>query len=143
MHKIIAAIGAALTAVALLYAAGNATATPANDCDRVAAADRKLCRIVRAQHAYAFPTETGITEVASGKAIVHEITHGGLSKTEMHAGLSAATAGYQLHVTAVPVSMDWLVKRCGNTDGRWIVGYRDADGKPGGVKITVVRADCS
>ena len=146
MRKIIATLGVSLTAVAFLHAAGNATASPKADCDRVASADRKLCKAVRAQHAYGAFYDNDFDASWSnpnGRALVHEITHDGLSKAQMHDALTAYAAEYRQYVTAVQVNMDVMVKRCGNTDGQWIIGYRDEDGKPGGTKLTYKRIVCA
>ena len=132
MRKIIAAIGAALTAVALLHAAGNATATPANDCDRVAAADRKLCKQVQRQHSYGsyYGDQHAYWSNPNGRVLVHELTHDGMSKAAMHTALVGYAAEYRDYVTAVPANMDAMVRKCGNTDGQWVVSYKDEDGKP-------------
>lgn len=145
MRKIIAAIGAALTAVAFLHAAGNATAAPKADCDRVAAADHRLCLSVRAQHSYGayYGDNAAYWSTDNGKVRVHELTHSGLTKAEMHAGLVGYAREYREYVTAVTVNMDAMVKKCGNTDGQWVVSYRDEDGRPGGTKLTYKRIVCA
>ena len=147
MRKIIALIGALLTTVALVHAAGNATAVPkaGADCDRVAPADKRLCLSVSKYHPYGawYGTPEAYWSVDSGKVNVHELTHSGMTKAEMHAALVGYAREYREWVTAVPVDMDAMVRKCGNTDGRWIVSYHDEDGRPGGLKLTYKRIVCA
>lgn len=146
MRKIIGLIGATLTAVALLHSSSNATAVPANDCDRVTVADRKLCKSVQGQHsygAYYFNDFDATWSTPNGRVLVREITHDGLTKAEMHAALVAYAAEYREYVTHVTVNMDAMVKKCGNTDGQWVTSYVDEDGRDGGTKLTYRRIVCA
>lgn len=113
------------------------TPRPSGDCGRVAAADYKLCGQVQRQHPYgvAFP-EGGGWSAPSGKALVREFTHQGYTKGEIHSALVGEAKSYRDNVTAVPVNMDAIVKKCGTTRGQWIVELRDEDGHRGGVKLT-------
>lgn len=117
----------------------------ASDCERVAKADRKLCTQVQAQHSYGSYSgdQHAYWTVPSGRVIVHELTHDGRSKAEMRVTLVGYAQEYREYVTAVQVNMDAMVRKCGNTDGRWIVSYRDEDGKPGGTKLTYKRIVCA
>lgn len=117
----------------------------ASDCKRVAEADRALCRQVQAQHSYGayYGDPNAYWSVPAGPVIVHELTHQGYTHAEMRAALHGYAAEYRKWVTAVPVNMDVMVKRCGNTDGQWVVSYRDEDGKPGGLKLTYARIVCA
>lgn len=135
----IAALFGMLTALFLtvgLTLAASATAAQSGDCQRVAKADRTLCTKVRAQISYAYATDGGFTEVPNGRALVKEITHQGLTKTEMHSALRAAARSYRLHVTgarSVAVDLGSVLKHHGS-DAQVIVGFLDRDGKPGGAK---------
>lgn len=104
----------------------------ATDCKIVAPADRALCKRVQTFHSYGSydGNQHAYWSVDSGTVNVHELTHDGLTKAEMHAALVGYSREYAAYVTAVPVNMDSMVRKCGNTDGRWVVSYRDEDGKP-------------
>lgn len=117
----------------------------ASDCRLVAEADRKLCAQVQAQHSYGayYGDPHAYWSNPNGRALVHELTHDGMSKGAMHTALVGYAREYREWVTAVPVNMDAMVKRCGNTDGQWVVSYRDEDGKPGGLKLTYARIVCA
>ncbi len=117
----------------------------ATDCKIVAAADRALCKKVQTFHSYGSYTGNPYAywSVDSGIINVHELTHDGLTKAEMHAALKGYEREYREYVTAVPVNMDAMVKKCGNTDGYWVVSYRDEDGRPGGTKLTYKRIVCA
>lgn|SRR5574341_243765 len=117
----------------------------ANDCKIVAAADRALCKRVQTFHAYGawYGTPEAYWSVPSGITNVHELTHDGMTKAEMHAALARYAAEYREWVTAVPVNMDAMVRKCGNTDGRWVVEYHDEDGRPGGLKLTYAHVVCA
>lgn len=78
----------------LVLAPSAPAATKKNDCHRVAAADYKLCQQVRRQLAYAYATEGGLNQVVGGKALVHEITHQGLTKAEMRSYLRGEALNY-------------------------------------------------
>lgn len=147
MKKIIAAVVASLALLGGAVASASADGVPVSaDCKRVAAADRTLCHRVELQHAYGRSfdgTRNGAMVVPSGKKLVHEITHAGLSKRGMHDGLVQEADAYRFNVTAVPVDMDAIVRTCGSTDGAWAVQFVDADGKPGGVKLTYKHVICA
>jgi hypothetical protein len=127
----------------------------ASDCKRVAKADRKLCAQVQAQHSYGayYGDPHAYWSNPNGRVLVHELTHDDLTQGEMRAGLRGYAAEYREWVTAVPVNMDAMVKKCGNTDGQWVVGYVDEDdladgklngnGKRGGLKLTYARIVCA
>lgn len=117
----------------------------ASDCRLVAKADRKLCAQVQAQHSYGayYGDPNAYWSVPAGPVIVHELTHQGYTHAEMRAALRGYAREYREWVTAVPVSMDAMVKKCGNTDGQWVVSYHDEDGKPGGTKLTYKRIVCA
>ena len=124
MFKRITALTATLVATfALTSAAGSGmtptAATVADDCHRVAKADRKLCATVKAQHAYGWTTAAGDpqTWVPNGRALVREITHQGLTKGEMHAYLTGEASSYREHVTAITFNLDKIVKQCGHHRG--------------------------
>ena len=116
----------------------------AADCRLVAAADRALCKRVQTFHSYGSYSgdQHAYWTVPSGIVNVHELTHDDLTKAEMHAGLKGYEKEYREYVTAVPVNMDSMVNKCGNTDGRWVISYRDEDGKPGGTELTYKRIVC-
>lgn len=117
----------------------------ASDCRLVAKADRKLCAQVQAQHSYGayYGNPHAYWSVPSGRVIVHELTHQGYTHEEMRAALRGYAREYREYVTHVTVNMDAMVKKCGNTDGQWVVSYRDEDGKPGGTKLTYKRVVCA
>ena len=120
------------------------TAAPAADCDRVAVADRNLCRTVRAQHAYGWTDSEGNpqTWVPSGKVVVREITHQGLTKAEMRDYLKAADSNFRDHVTHIKINSDAVLKRCGS-DGMAATTFVDEDGRPGGKKYIWTRIVCA
>ena len=66
----------------------------------------------------------------------------GYNRGTMHDLLADAASDYRLNVTAVPVDTDAIVRTCGNSDGAWVVQFIDADGKPGGVKLTYKHVIC-
>lgn len=144
MRKIIAAlVGGTLIGFATLFAPSVQAAPKPDDCNRVAKTDRALCRAVKAQVAYAFAVNSGINYTANGRALVHEITHQGLTKGEMHSYLAGEALTYRQHVTgtrSVAVDMNSLRTYHG-TDAQWIVGFEDADGRPGGAKEDRVEID--
>lgn len=137
MSKPRAAFLVALIAGATLSAGVTADAAPAprhrGDCAIVAPADQALCRRVQRQHSYAWLTESGYGEAVSGPVLVHEITHQGLTKPEMHSYLKGEAAMYRRSVTHVPLDTDKLKPGC-----VYLTGMTDP-GKPGGplaVKVT-------
>jgi hypothetical protein len=140
-----AGITGALLAGFLTLAPG-ATAAPriTGDCTRVATADRALCTTVRAQHAYGWTDNAGNPQnwMGNGRTLVHEITHQGYSKGEMHDALTGAHRDYRTYVTHVTFNMDTIRARCG-TDGMGAVQFVDEDGKPGGPKYTWKRIVCA
>lgn len=143
MFKRYAAITAVLAGFAALFMP-SADAAPAGDCHRVAAADRTLCRSVQAQHSYGWTDSKGNpqTWVPSGKVVVREITHQGLTKAEMRDYLKAADSNFRGHVTQIKINSDAVLKRCGS-DGTGAVTFVDEDGKPGGRKYTWARIVCA
>jgi hypothetical protein len=145
MRKILAAIAGIGTGLLMLFAPSASGASGADDCARVAPADRKLCGMVKRQHSYGayYGDPHAYWSVPDGRTLVHELTHQGMTKAEMHAGLRGMAKEYQEYVTHVTVNMDALVKKCGNTDGQWVIGYRDEDGRPGGTKLTYKRIVCA
>lgn len=117
----------------------------ASDCKIVAAADRALCKRVQTFHSYGSydGDPHAYWTVPSGIVNVHELTHDGLTQAEMRAVLRGYATEYREYVTAVPVNMDAMVKKCGNTDGRWVVEYHDEDGHHGGLKLTYPHIVCA
>lgn len=121
--KIAAAFaGITLGMIALWAPSAEATGKP-DDCRIVAAADRTLCARVKLQHPYGAAYGDGGWGSPSGKVIVHEITHQGLTKGEMHDYLMAEADDYRLWVTGVPVNMDEITRKCGDHNGRWVVDF--------------------
>lgn len=147
MKKIIVpAVATILAGFAFLFAPTADAAAKPDDCLRVAKADRTLCRRVQLQHPYGRTfdgSRYGAWSDPSGKALVKEITHSGYTKREMHDELVGEASDYRFNVTAVPVDVDVIKSECGNTDGMWAVSFVDADGKPGGTKLTYVRVVCA
>lgn len=143
IRRVLAAIGAALTA-ALLLASLPATAAPKpDDCNRVAKADRTLCQRVKAQLPYAYVTPSGIAYTVGGKTLVREITHQGLTTREMHSYLHGEATAYREYATgsrSVVVNLASLRRHHG-TDAQYTVGFTDRDGKPGGAKDDRVDLD--
>jgi hypothetical protein len=137
-------ITAALITAYLTFTPG-ATAAPRtpNDCTRTAPADHTLCHTVQAQHAYGWTDRHGHPQNwnANGRALVHEITHQGYTKAEMHDALTGAHRDYRTYVTHVTFNMDEIRKRCGS-DGMGAVQFIDGDGRPGGDKYTWKRVIC-
>lgn len=117
---------------------------PTGDCTRVTQSSRALCALVSAQHAYGWTDNAGHPQnwMVNGRALVHEITHGGLTQGEMRDALTAAHRDYRTYVTHVTFSMDAIRARCG-TDGMGAVQFVDEDGKPGGRKYTWRRIICA
>lgn len=154
MFKRYALITAAMAGFAALFMPLSADAAPVTaptaatirtgDCYWVAPADRNLCRTVRAQHPYGWTDSKGNpqTWVPSGKALVREITHQGLTKGEMRDYLQAEARNYRDHVTQIKINSDAVLKRCGS-DGVGMVSFVDEDGKPGGRKYTWARIACA
>jgi hypothetical protein len=142
--KITAAFAGTVAGLALLFVPSvSATTQATDDCLRVAEADRPLCARVKAQHAYGASFGSGGWTEPNGRVLVHDITHQGYTKAEMRDALKAEALSYRTWVTAVQVNMDAIVDFCGNTDGQWVISFRDADGKPGGVKMTKKRLVCA
>lgn len=143
--RIIAALTAAVSLSALTVTVAAGASTP-DDCTRVATVDRTLCQKVKLQHPYGRTYDgkrQGAWTDPSGKTLVHTITHSGYTKTQMHEQLTAEASDYHLNVTAVPADMDAIVRQCGNSDGMWALSFVDADGKPGGTKLTYKRIVCA
>lgn len=144
MFKRFTAITVAIAgAFALLGSPAQGATTP-DDCNRVASADRAVCRTVKAQHAYGWTDSKGNPKnwVAKGSALVKEITHQGLTKREMGDYLRGEASNYRTWVTHVTVNMDDVMRKCGS-DGMGAVQFVDEDGKPGGAKYTWKRIVCA
>lgn len=143
MRKFLLAFAGITTGLVTLFTA-TATAAPAHrsDCALVATADRTLCQRVSLQHAYGAAYGDGGWSSPNGKVLVHEVTHQGYTRQEMHDALVGEAHDYRMWVTAVPVNMDEIIRKCGNTDGQWVVRFKDEDGKPGGRKLTQKFIDC-
>lgn len=124
-----AGITAGLLALFAYTAPDAGATTPKTDCTRVATTDRPLCATVRAQHAYGWTDEVGNPQnwQANGRALVHEITHGGYSKSEMHDALTGAHRDYRAYVTDISFNLDTLRKTCGHTHGAYGVQYIKGD----------------
>jgi hypothetical protein len=118
--------------------ASTATVRPVGDCKRVAPADYRLCNSVRHQHAYGHLGTDATWSNPNGVALIKELTHDGLTDSEMHYGLVGTARDYAANVTAVRVSVDSLR----NADCRWVVSLVDQDHKPGGTKLTMITQDC-
>lgn len=115
-----------------------------SDCKLFPAKYRPLCLKVYRQHPYGLYIAGdmgGMWSAPAGPVLVHEITHQGLTKGEMIDYLKGEALNYREAVTAVPLNMDKLKAKCGY-DGRYVVQFRDEDGKPGGRKITEIRTEC-
>lgn len=143
--RIIAALTAAVSLSALTVTVAAGASTP-DDCTRVATADRTLCQKVKLQNPYGRTYDgkrQGAWTDPSGKTLVHRITHSGYTKRQMHEQLAGEASDYKLNVTAVPVNMDNITWQCGNTDGQVVLSFVDADGKPGGTKLTYLHFDCA
>lgn len=142
IRRVLAGIGATLTA-ALLMASIPATAAPKpDDCNRTAKADRALCQRVKAQHPYAYATPSLMVYTPSGRALVHEITHQGLTHREIHSALTGEASNYRAHTKGRTVLLDMAsVLRHHGSDAQVTVGFTDADGRPGGTKHDRVELD--
>lgn len=143
MIKRFAAITAAFGVLAAIFMP-TAEAIPKGDCGRVAAADRALCRNVRAQHAYGWTDERGnpMSWTPNGRVVVREITHQGYTKAEMRDALKGAARDYRDHVTQIKIDSDMIMEQCGS-DGAGLVTFVDEDGKPGGRKYTWTHISCA
>ena len=132
MNKIKATVfGSVLAGFVALFAPA-ASATPSGDCARVARADYSLCEAVKAQHAYGWTNNIGdpLNWVPKGKTVVREITHQGLTKTEMHSYLTGARADYRAYVTNVSFNVDKIADKCGHHNFSATVRMvRDRDGR--------------
>lgn len=117
----------------------------ADDCKRVARADRPLCATVRGQFPYAYVGDGGgLNQMAAGRLLVQEIVHGGLTAWEERDALRGAARSYREHAThtrSIVVDLKSLAALCG-TDGQFTVGFSDDDGRPGGSKSDRVEIDC-
>lgn len=122
-----------------------AAPNPARDCTRVPADVRELCTWVSAQTPYAYVGKGGgLNQVAGGNLIVNEIAHSGLTKREMRSALRGHSNAYTKHVfntRSIAVDLSSLARLCG-TDGQFVVGFIDDDGRKGGSKSTRVEIDC-
>lgn len=145
MRKIFTAFVGIGTGLLMLFTPSAQATVTADDCTRVAVADRALCASVKKQHTYGayYGDNSAKWTVPNGKVLVYEITHQGFTKAELHASLVGTAREYRDWVTAVPVNMDAMVRKCGNHDGRWVVEYRDEDGRPGGTKLTYAHIVCA
>lgn len=145
-NKLTALLAGVITTLFLAVGLTVTTATAASkpdSCTRVAKADRTLCAKVKRQIAYAYATEGGFVEVPNGRALVKDITHQGLTKTEMHSYLRGEALAYKRHVTdarSVAVDLGSVLKHHGS-DAQVIAGFHDRDGKPGGKKDNRVELD--
>ena len=125
-----------VTITAVFTTIGLTVATPADavvkpdDCRRVATADRALCQQVKRQLPYAYATKGGnLSQVVGGKALVHEITHQGLTKGEMRSYLRGESLAYTRHVTnarVMAVDLGSLRKHFG-PDARYEVTTQGKD----------------
>lgn len=113
-------------------------------CKPVPAAHKGLCLSVYRQHAYGMADVDGSSwSSPAGPETVRDIMGMGLSTAEMISYLKAEARNYRDAVTHVSVNMDKLRAKCGNTDGQYVIKFKDEDGKPGGVKLTLIIADCA
>lgn len=106
------------------------------DCNIVAKTDRPLCLKVQRQRAYGWtygPNGEGLATNPSGVIDVHDATHQGLTRAEMHNYLLGYRDQYREHVTRVSVDVDTLEPGCVFTVG---TVRRD------GVKVTQTRVFC-
>lgn len=144
MFKRFTAITVAIAGAFALFGSPAQGAGKPDDCNRVAKADRSLCRMVQGQFPYAYVTDGGLNQIVSGRKLVREITHQGLTRGEMRSALRGEAAAYRKHATgtqAIVVDLGALRKHEG-TDAVYTVGFEDRDGKPGGakdVRVTLVR----
>lgn len=89
------AITAAFTTVGLTVVTPADAASKPDDCNRFAKADRVLCQVVKRQLPYTYATtEGGVNQVVDGKTLIHEITHQGLTQSEMRSYLRAEALNY-------------------------------------------------
>lgn len=127
-----------------LTSTGAGAAPQPDDCNRVAKSDRALCQQVKGQFPYAYVTRGGnVAQVVSGKVLVREITHQGLTKGEMHSYLTGEATQYRRYATgsqSVVINLASLRNAYG-TDAQYDVGFHDVDGKPGGKKDIRVELD--
>ena len=113
-----ATISTIMGALVYLFTPTASAATSA-DCQRTARADWKLCEQVRAQRAYGWTNSIGTPTnwVVKGTTLVHEITHQGLTKAEMHSYLTGQHNTYRYYVTNVSFNVDAIAKKCGHRGG--------------------------
>lgn len=119
-------------------------ATTPDDCALTASTDRTLCHRVQLQHPYGAYLSVANNDPnpgwtsPNGKTLVHEITHSGLTRAQMHDSLTSEATSYRLWVTAVPADMDAIVSKCGDHNGQWVTSFV----KSGGVYMTRKRVVC-
>jgi ribosomal protein L35AE/L33A len=95
------AITAVFTTIGLTVADPAGAISKPDDCNRVAKADRPLCRQVGYQMPYAYATKGGnLNQVVGGKAVVYDITHQGLTKGEMRSYLRGEALNYARYAVA-------------------------------------------
>lgn len=131
-----AGIGAGLLALITPNAQATGGHNHADDCKIVAKADRTLCAQVQRQHAYGWtygPHGESVALNPPGTVDVHDATHQGLTRAEIHDYLTGYRAQYREHVTHVRVNANALRPGC-----RWVVDVIRVDG----VKVTRKRTAC-
>lgn len=106
----------------------SAEAAPSG-CNRVAPADRALCREVRAQHAYGWTDRQGTPQnwIPNGRILLKEITGQGLTPAEVHDALTGARRSYRAFVTDVSFDLDKIARICGHKNGSGSVKYVRGD----------------
>lgn len=94
-------------------------AKPKGDCALVSPSDYAVCADVRRQRAFGWTDDAGHPQnwVTNGRALVHDITHGGNTKEEMHYALEQARNDYRWFVTRVTFNVDDIARVCGNPWG--------------------------
>lgn len=114
---------------------------PKDFCATLNTRDMALCRLIETQPAYGTEGPDGDSgESPNGKAIIKEIASQNLPKNEVRMYLEGEYEAYAYHFRGSTITMD--VRNLPSTDCHYELGYKDKDGKPGGMKLVETKIVC-
>lgn len=114
---------------------------PKDFCATLDTRDMALCRLIESHPAYGTAGPDGDEgESPNGKAIIREIASQNLPKGEVRMYLEGEYEAYTYHFRGSSISMD--VRNLPNPDCHFELGWKDKDGKPGGLKLVETKVVC-
>lgn len=131
----------ALVAASAPLSTPAASKAPKDFCATLSTRDMALCRLIEAQPAYGTIGADGSSgESPNGKAIIKEIASQNLPKNEVRMYLEGEYEAFTYHYRGDTYSMD--VRDLPSKDCHFELGWKDKDGKPGGLKLVETKIVC-